>query len=280
MRRQGRCLERSCADRLRVVAPADWLTLLEGRFAGQAYDRHRHDTYAIGVTLAGVQEFSYRGALHASTPGDVIVLAPDEPHDGHAGDAAGFAYRMLYLAPDRIASAIEVITGESSELPRGGQAVARDPALAAVIGSAFARFPAPPEPLLTEEIVLAIAEALLRRRGRGRRRRSPLDHARLERARALLEEDGAVNSAALEAATGLDRFTLARQFRIRFGISPSRYRAGCRQRRALALVGFGTPLAAIAQETGFADQPHMTRAFKASFGLPPGRLAALLAAGG
>lgn len=30
---------------------------IEARFHGNAYAPHRHDTYALGVTLAGVQTF-------------------------------------------------------------------------------------------------------------------------------------------------------------------------------------------------------------------------------
>jgi hypothetical protein len=42
------------------AAPAG-IERLEAYFAGHGYDPHRHDTYAIGVTLSGVQLFDYRG---------------------------------------------------------------------------------------------------------------------------------------------------------------------------------------------------------------------------
>ena len=35
-------------------------------FGGHAYDLHRHETYGIGLTLYGVQQFHYRGSLRAS----------------------------------------------------------------------------------------------------------------------------------------------------------------------------------------------------------------------
>ncbi|MCS5515022.1 AraC family ligand binding domain-containing protein [Pseudomonas qingdaonensis] len=46
-----------------------------------------------------MQSFSYRGASRHSLPGEILVLHPDEVHDGHAGSASGFRYRMLYLTP-------------------------------------------------------------------------------------------------------------------------------------------------------------------------------------
>ena len=50
--------------------------LLEAAFDHHVYDRHSHDTLAVGVTLRGVQRFSCRGSTHDSRPGDVIVLDP------------------------------------------------------------------------------------------------------------------------------------------------------------------------------------------------------------
>lgn len=63
--------------------------------------------------------------------------------------------------------------------------------------------------------------------------------------------------------------TLARGFVRLYGTTPARFRWELRARRAwLALAG-PKPLAEIAAETGFADQPHMTRAIHALTGAPP-----------
>ena len=73
------------AEFLSIDLPAAGLQRLCARFSGHAYDRHRHEAYAVGVTEAGLQCFHYLGAAWASTTGQVIVLYPDEVHDGHAG---------------------------------------------------------------------------------------------------------------------------------------------------------------------------------------------------
>ncbi|MCE3590073.1 AraC family ligand binding domain-containing protein, partial [Escherichia coli] len=70
---------------------------MEARFTGDAFEPHRHDTYAIGVTLHGVQTFRYRGEKRQSLPGNIMVLHPDEVHDGGAGTDDGLRYRMIYL---------------------------------------------------------------------------------------------------------------------------------------------------------------------------------------
>jgi len=50
---------------------------IEAWFGGHGYDPHRHDTYSIGRTLAGVQSFHYKGALCHGVPGNTLVLHPD-----------------------------------------------------------------------------------------------------------------------------------------------------------------------------------------------------------
>ncbi|MFI5324679.1 MAG: AraC family ligand binding domain-containing protein, partial [Candidatus Rokuibacteriota bacterium] len=59
---------------MRGRAPVGGVELLRAWFSGRAYARHRHDTYAIGVTEAGVQVFDYRGRVERSTPGPSNML--------------------------------------------------------------------------------------------------------------------------------------------------------------------------------------------------------------
>ncbi|MBW6194419.1 AraC family ligand binding domain-containing protein, partial [Pseudomonas aeruginosa] len=115
--------------------PRDWVRRapqhgaverIEAYFAGHGYDPHRHDTYAIGQTLAGVQSFRYRRSQRHSLPGGCLVLHPDELHDGEAGSQEGFRYRMLYVEPALIQQALG---GRPLPFVRGG--LSDDPRLIA-----------------------------------------------------------------------------------------------------------------------------------------------------
>ena len=71
---------------------------------------------------------------------------------------------------------------------------------------------------------------------------------------------------------GLAAESVSRGFRRAYGVSPRRYRLEVRARRALGLIEDGRQgLAAIAQDCGFADQPHLTRTLSAITGRTPGR---------
>lgn len=83
----------------------------------------------------------------------------------------------------------------------------------------------------------------------------------------------------LEQIAGTDRFTIARHFRRAFGTSPDRYRTMRRLALARTAIEGGLPLARAAADAGFADQSHMTRQFKKTYGLTPGHWAKAVAAG-
>src|SRR5262245_24216991 len=107
-RSAGVGLERSCQEHgsswIARAGPDRGVELFRAWFGGrsEAYQKHRHDTYAIGVTDAGVQVFDYRGAVRHSLPGEVAVLYPDELHDGRPGTREGFGYRIVYVEPARL----------------------------------------------------------------------------------------------------------------------------------------------------------------------------------
>jgi quercetin dioxygenase-like cupin family protein len=62
----------------------------EAWFHGNAYQKHRHDRYAICLTITSVLAFHYRGSKEIGTPGQVVALHPDEVHDGFAATPEGF----------------------------------------------------------------------------------------------------------------------------------------------------------------------------------------------
>jgi AraC-like DNA-binding protein len=247
-------------------------------FAGRAYQKHRHATYAVGLTDCGVQVFDYRGAVHASRPGQVVVLYPDELHDGRAGTGEGFGYRIIYIEPFVLTDAIRSLRGKPGPLPFLKDPVSTNARLARTIDAAFR---APLNALGVDGLVADLTHALLEQAGGAAAAVSRrVDAGAVERARQLLdaERTRVVHSHELEAITGLTRYDLARQFRLVLGTSPYRYLLMRRLELARAQLHRGRALADVALETGFADQAHFTRAFRNAFGLTPGRYRALSAA--
>jgi AraC-like DNA-binding protein len=273
----GEGLERSCRRPeqgwIASRGPAEGVELFSAWFAGRAYERHRHDTYAIGLTDRGVQMFDYRGSARTSLPGEVVTLYPDEPHDGRPGTREGFGYRIVYIQPARLSEALRMLRGKATPLPFLREPVTTNGKLARSVARAF---DAPLESLAADSIVVELAEALASAEQPVAGPR--IDAAAVDRARQLLDAEctRTVHSRELESITGLSRYDLARQFRAMLGTSPHRYLLMRRLDFARRRIRGGR-LADVACDAGFADQAHFTRTFKAAFGLTPARYRALSA---
>jgi AraC-like DNA-binding protein len=274
-------LERLCTpatppiDNLTVAPSFRGVERVTAFFRKRGYAPHRHDTYGIGVTTHGVQFFDYRGETRHSLAGDVYVLHPDEVHDGRPGADDGYGYRTLYLNPEIVREALG-----GAALPFVRAPIASDPALRRAVWRILGDMIRPIDDLRGTEMVCALANALARISGATR---APLqiDAAAIAKARDLLAStiDQSVSSEALENATGHDRWSLSRQFRAAYGVSPHRFQTLRRLEQAQHLIGAGATLADAACRTGFSDQSHLSRHFRSAFGIPPGVWRSLIQSG-
>lgn len=271
-------LERSCgrrSDSIRFGTSAYGVERAEVYLSTRGFDPHRHDTYGIGVTTAGVQIFHYRGSQRVCLPGQLHVLHPDETHDGGPGTEDGFGYRILYIAPELVRGALG-----GRALPFVADPVQEPKPTARPIVALLADIDDPISELSCAEIAVAVADCLLSLSDCPDRRRATVDIRAVELVREYLAAHAREQTPAstLEKIAGTDRFTITRHFRWAFGTSPDRYRTLRRLALAQAAIEGGQSLAQVAAEAGFADQSHMTRHFKRTYGLTPTRWRTLTAA--
>lgn len=250
---------------------------MEARFVGRAFAPHRHDTYAVGITLSGAQAFHYRGALRRCLPGQCHVLHPDELHDGLGSSQDGFAYRIAYIDPALIQQALDGRSLPFVADPVIGLTVSQGVRLSAALDMR-----SPLDDASRVEAVIAIADLLAAVSGTAaqpsiRPAALPLRALRTVRDRIASNPATWPSAAALEHLSGLDRWTLARRFRAAFGTSPSRFCTMRQLDHARRLIARGAPLAEAAAGAGFADQSHLSRQFKRTYGLTPGQWEAALA---
>jgi AraC-like DNA-binding protein len=240
---------------------------IEAFFSGHGFTPHRHDTYAIGTTLSGVQSFQYRRSQRHSLPGNILVLHPDEVHDGQAGTEAGFRYRMVYIEPALIQ---QVLGGKPLPFIEGG--LSSDPRLYRATRALLCNLDSAMDPLEEDDMIYDLAQALEQVSGR-RVVRKTLDFVAAERARALIHSalDRVVTLDELSQASGRDRWSLSRDFRALYGTSPYRYMTHRRLDLVRVKLTSGCSLAESAVSAGFFDQSHMTRQFIQAYGVAPGK---------
>ncbi|MFI1755311.1 AraC family ligand binding domain-containing protein [Streptomyces sp. NPDC020571] len=253
------------------------LEAMRARFREHVYPVHSHDAYSFGITDSGAQRFRCRGAAHTSGAGMVMAFNPDEAHDGQKASELGYHYRIVHLGPALVREVLtDAADGGPGELPLFSRPVLDDPALAATLARLYAAVAGGTDPLVRDE---RVTEAVLAMTARGAtrapRHRAPVATAQRQlarRIRALLHEANVrpISADGLAAAAGCSRFALYRAFRAEYGMAPSDYQRVLRLRRARTLLAAGAGPAAVAADCGFADQPHMARWFRRTYGITPG----------
>lgn len=247
---------------------------MAAHFVAHVYHRHSHDTYSFGVTEDGAQAFRCRGGAHVSTAGLVMAFNPDDPHDGHAGEPAGFTYAMVHVDPAVVRDLLGQAGAPRPGLPLFATPVLHDPGLADRVRRAAGAILGDAGPLAVQEAVDGLVLTAAGRhatRATGWEPAGPTSPGPMGTVRDLLHAGyaGPVTADDLARVAGRSRFQVYRLFRQQYGLSPSAYLRQLRLRAARRALATGQPVAEVAAAVGFADQAHLTRWFRRTYGITP-----------
>lgn len=247
------------------------LSLLTASFTTFSYDRHTHEQYAIGVIEHGVQQFVHKGNSHNAPTGTIISVNPDEVHDGQARTREGYGYRMAYLGLPYLRSLFgddfgrndflaftTPTTMDSSLAPQLSHALICidkghgdvDGLLSPILFRLFERHASPHMPV---DASIPCDSAV--------RRALEFIHA---------HTNDTPNLDDIASRSGLSKYHLIREFKKQTGLTPHAYGLRHRVRLARKALEQGASPSEAALRTGFADQSHLTRRFKAIYGVTPG----------
>lgn len=244
---------------------------IEACFSGLAYAPHSHDTYTLALTTSGVQSFNYRGELRHSLPGEVVILHPDEMHDGQAGTDSPFAYRAITINPVEIQN---ILQGASLPFLQGG--VTNHPHFVQIARRLLAEFDRPLETLEQQDLIFAFAHCL-RQSTSNSVQHTQANYQAIKRVREYIDDmmtidAGMPNDITLDELAAISQYSkwqVTRDFRALYGTTPYRYVTLKRLQKAKVLIECGLSLVQVAINCGFADQSHLTRHFKTCFGTTP-----------
>ncbi|MEP6999415.1 MAG: AraC family ligand binding domain-containing protein, partial [bacterium] len=118
--------------------------------SARSYPRHTHDQYGIGTVDAGGHAWwSDRGRFEAG-PGRLICLNPGEVHDGWAIGERPRAWRMLYIEPSLMDSALaDVGDGARADFTFGAGVFA-DPFVGRLLNRAYRYYSSPSSDVANE----------------------------------------------------------------------------------------------------------------------------------
>ena len=257
--------EATLGRRLRIV-DAGALRLTESFYpAGQANADHTHADTSLVFGLAGVLTQRHGAVSGDLRPGRWLVLPHGVEHSDRVGPAGCGCLFLTLRAPDAL------------ELSPSGSALGTpaflDDARASGIGLRLQR-----ELWIDDRFQLLALEGLalelIAEVGRIRAPDAPPRARRLARVREVLHARVLAPPSVRELAALVDLQPayLAREFSRVFGSTIAAYARGLRvQWAAREIAGSDRPIAAIAFEAGFVDQSHLTRVFRRTLGVTPGR---------
>ena len=204
---------------------------------------HAHDYSSISFVVAGELHETSEGTDWKGGAGNVIVKPRDVAHDDVYGPAGA---RMFTLLVD------DDSAGPYGWFFGGSQAAL----FVRAIGEWRAGAP-------IEEVAIDLIASV--QSGALRTRRC----ARMREVAERIATTG-VSVSALAREIGMHPVALARAFRREHGCSLTAYRRRVRIRRSIELLASTRmPLAEIALESGFTDQSHLSRIFRAELGATP-----------
>lgn len=243
------------------------VTHVARRFAPHFFER-----YAFTVIDGGVCRIrTARGAWTAG-PGSLMALAPEEVNEVEVVSPEPLAYRTVYLPAELVRELVP--PGTARRALMGPTAVSGSLAPSARLDATLAAVVDDPDDTSASGALLASIVTLLRegtweRQALSRPRRSEIVGAAREFLRAHVERPVCLEDVA--RALGVSTFHLIKKFRQVTGVSPYAYLILLRMNRARAMLDAGLSIADAVHTCRFSDQSHLTRTFRRTFGVPPGR---------
>jgi AraC-like DNA-binding protein len=239
-----------------------------------SHPRHAHETYQIGYSPDFDGEYWYRGEHVPVSQGHLHVLHPGEVHAPRDPRARPRPVRFptAFVDPALVQRATRDLGAPTPSRPFFPPVIA-DPALTALFLSLVASAGAPDDALRRTSLERTFLARLVERHGGGGPADLGSEHDAVQAVRDYVHAHfrQSLTLEELGEVAGLNPYYLSRVFREEVGLPPYRYVTQLRVQAAARRLAQGDAIAAVAFDTGFADQPHLTRHFKRIVGVPPGR---------
>ena len=234
--------------------------------AGARYARHAHERAYLAFVQQGSHQDEVGGESEVAQSATVVVMPSGVAHANRIG---GEGARMLLVT-------LEPTLREFARLPTRWRLLHGGPGARVFLRlRQTLALPEQSERATIEELLLELVDVVA---GIPERVRAGVPNC-VRVARAMLNDSASEPFLLgdLARATQVDVAYLSRAFRRTEGCTMGEYRRRLRARKAAGLLGKGRmPLAEVAFAAGFADQSHLSRVFKAEFGVTPLRFQRLM----
>jgi len=231
--------------------------------------------YVFGVVTGRAMRSRRGSERHVVRRGQLVAWDPSATHSGVGIDGAAWTARLMVVEAADLHALAEDPDRDALADVTFPQPVLSDPQLTSGFLGLHRALRRSTLRLERDETLAEWLRAIVDRHAADRAARAPLvprDDRALRLACDYLADrpERNIGLDELAAAAGIGKFRLIRLFRHRTGLPPHALQLAHRIRLARRLLEAGEPIAETAAATGFADQSHLHRHFRASLGWTPG----------
>ncbi|MGF1686925.1 AraC family transcriptional regulator [Photobacterium japonica] len=255
-------------------SPIADINLIDAHYHDFAFKRHYHLDYHVGLITQGQQQYFYNGSKHLAGAGQLVIMPPDEIHDGQPKEASGYQVKVFSIAPDWLSQQADAVAGKTHfGFPQHNIA---DHRLFQQLTQLHQHLDDPQiSQLAKDSLPIETFSYLLTHYGQVKAPEvPPLGSKDLHQLRdfVMAHLDQKIGLDQLATLCDLSPSQLLRQFKKATAMTPYAWLARLRLEQAMALLKAGYSSTDVTYLVGFYDQAHFARAFKHTFGVAPSHI--------
>lgn len=254
--------------------PSQDISLIRAQYQEFAFQRHYHLDFHIGLITQGQQKFVYKGTSYHAGAGQVVMMPPDELHDGHSELESGYQVSVFSVSPQWLSDLAD--QREHGHTLSFSELILSDQATFLQLCNLHA--------LLINPNISQLAQDCLPYEGFstivdryvkfGSKSQVQLGiqsiHTLKEYLMANLDQP--VRLEQLSDLCDLTTTQFQRHFKNKMGITPYAWLSRLRMEQGMRLIKSGVSGTEVAHQVGFYDQAHFSKAFKTAFGVSPSKI--------
>ena len=248
----------------------DYLT---ADYAHQTFPRHAHEEYLVGVIESGVHDVWCQGDWWHASKDVVATFSPDEIHHGGAGHEDGWRQTIFYFSKELVSEVLGSSRVSEIRNYRFHAPFQHSPGVAACLIRLRSLLDSGADKLLVEQEIFRTLETVFEQLSDADDLPGQEVNEELSGIREHIEDNihESFDIASLAELAGFSKRQFMSRFQKQFRIAPYQYVMLAKVRRARDLLRIGGNIAEAAYGAGFSDQSHLTRNFRAIFGVTPAR---------
>ena len=250
------------------------INLIDANYHKFAFQRHYHLDFHIGLITDGEQKFHYQGQSYRAGCGQMVIMPPDELHDGQSMRDSGYQVKVFSIDPCWLSDLADL--KRSSDIIRFDQLIIEDPKAFVPLTQLHRS--------LTDSTLSQLAKDCLPYEGFGylfqrygaleQKTIIPLGNQSIATLKEFLVEnlDQPVKLEQLSQLCQLSPTQFQRHFKAKVGLTPYAWLSRLRLEHGMKLLKSGLAGTEVAHQVGFYDQAHFSKAFKATYGVSPSEI--------